>query len=69
MRIRRDTYLMITNVIVTFVDAFTIGTIVQRLCYVLNVGYAIYKGACRPAGISFGHNIQVYCGEGSGTKH
>lgn len=69
MRIRRDTYLMITNVIVTFVDAFTIGTVVQCLCYVLNVGYAIYNGACRPMGISLGHGIQVYCGVGSGTKH
>lgn len=68
MRIRQDTYLVITNVIVTFVDAFAIGTVVQCLCYVLNIGYAIYKGACRPRGISLGHGIQVYCGPGSGAK-
>lgn len=60
-RMSRATYLVITDIIITFVDAFSIRAVVQCGCNVLDIGYAIYKGACRPFGISLGHGIQVYC--------
>ena len=62
MIIRWDTYLVITDVVVAFVDTFAVRAVAQCLCYVLDVGRAVYEGAYRPTGISLGHAIQVYCG-------
>lgn len=52
---------MITNIVIAFVHALSIRSIVQSISNVLYIWYSIHNSAGWPVGISARNRFQVYC--------
>lgn len=52
-------YLIVADVIITFVDAAAIWTIFQRICDILDIGDPVHDRADRPMGIAASNLIIV----------
>ena len=56
----RYTDLMIDNIVVTFVDAFAVRPILERLGDVLDIRDAVNERADRPARVPTLHAVEIY---------